>query len=674
MSNTRVGIIELPEVAEYLRQAGYDVLGGGQLREAGAEILQAQKTDPTIPVIVGDSDTVPAGMVTFLRKIGASAKVGVVELGGATATLGALAAATHKTPVSLAQVLESVGVAPTGGEIEPNGTVAGSAARPTQHPQPSQPQAQPASSAWGAELAAPPFRAGDRVWANLDGATVPATVVNARVDTAQISYTGPGGNIASAQVPVTQLRAADTQNAPTNPNEWQQSRGDSPRTPPTQTGWGAPPQQPQSHQPPNQRPQAPATPPTPAWASGGQTQPQTQQPTAPPWVGGQHASPPTPPQPDTDGWPRTPTQPQQSPGWGAAPTQVEHTPQSPWGAPPSQAEQQKPSPWGAAPTQMEHTPAPQDVGTPWGGPMVPSPRRELAASPPKRGQLQLEGRDTDQKTLFVFSAKGGVAKTSTARALAQRAATAAHLHVILIDANRGQGDQRSFLRLHGERLPDMYQVAAGIPAYEALIPPNRINQIRGSALTPINFGVVLAPTPDLADSKRITPELYRKVLDAAQQMADLVVVDLQMFDADALRDKGSMAAAFVEPALRSGGWGLGLTEASLESTYNLDYIFQEMVRGGAPKDHLMSAVTKLTSETTFNLAEAKQILSNSSEFMGTSQYDGTLGNELTAGGIGETNTAMTPLLDAVIEKVTGRPVDSGATKRRRRGWFGRRRK
>ena len=306
--------------------------------------------------------------------------------------------------------------------------------------------------------------------------------------------------------------------------------------------------------------------------------------------------------------------------------------------------------------------------------MVPSPRGQLAPAPQIREPLQLEGRNTDQKTLFVFSAKGGVAKTSTARALAQRAATAGHLHVILIDANRGQGDQRSFLRLHGERLPDMYQVAAGIPAHEALIPPNRINQIRGGALTPINFGVVLAPTPDLANAKRITPQLYRQVLSAAEQMADLVVVDLQIFEADALRDERSMAAAFVEPALLDGAWALGLTEATLESTFNLDYILQEMVRGGAPKDHLMSAVTKMPDATTFNLAEAKQILSQSSEFMGTTQYDAGLENELTAGSLGESNTAISPLLDAVIEKVTGHPVDAGTPKRRKRAWFARWRK
>ena len=69
-------------------------------------------------------------------------------------------------------------------------------------------------------------------------------------------------------------------------------------------------------------------------------------------------------------------------------------------------------------------------------------------------------RVTDRRAdvVFVFSGKGGVGKTSVALGLAQRAGT--RLRVVLVDANRGQGDIRTYLRLTRSTLPTIWAAAS----------------------------------------------------------------------------------------------------------------------------------------------------------------------------------------------------------------------
>ena len=70
-------------------------------------------------------------------------------------------------------------------------------------------------------------------------------------------------------------------------------------------------------------------------------------------------------------------------------------------------------------------------------------RRGPAPRPQPRPGHRVNDRRAD--VLFVFSGKGGVGKTSVALGLAERAGQ--HLRVVLVDANRGQGDIRTYLRL-----------------------------------------------------------------------------------------------------------------------------------------------------------------------------------------------------------------------------------
>ncbi|EQD50517.1 hypothetical protein B1A_13417, partial [mine drainage metagenome] len=64
------------------------------------------------------------------------------------------------------------------------------------------------------------------------------------------------------------------------------------------------------------------------------------------------------------------------------------------------------------------------------------------------------------KVVAVFAGKGGVGKSTSMLSLAERAATVVPgLRVITIDANRGQGDLRTFLKLDDAGLPSIYDAA-----------------------------------------------------------------------------------------------------------------------------------------------------------------------------------------------------------------------
>ena len=118
------------------------------------------------------------------------------------------------------------------------------------------------------------------------------------------------------------------------------------------------------------------------------------------------------------------------------------------------------------------------------------------AEPPPRPQPRPGHRVHDRRgdVLFVFSGKGGVGKTSVALALAERAGS--HLRVVLVDANRGQGDIRTYLRLGRSTLPTIWAAAAtGDPA-RAIVPPEKLFAARHRQLQELHFAVVMAPQGD----------------------------------------------------------------------------------------------------------------------------------------------------------------------------------
>lgn len=158
-----------------------------------------------------------------------------------------------------------------------------------------------------------------------------------------------------------------------------------------------------------------------------------------------------------------------------------------------------------------------------------------------------------------------------------------------MDANRGQGDVRTYLRLGGSALPTIWAAAASGDPARAVLTPGEVNAARHRRLQELRFGLVMAPHGDQVDPSTVTPAVYRSVLAAAQDVADLVVVDTQIVEDGA--DTTGLIDGLLVPALRDGGWALAVADTSSAGLTNTLQRARTVHAAGIPPDRLMSALS-----------------------------------------------------------------------------------
>jgi len=265
--------------------------------------------------------------------------------------------------------------------------------------------------------------------------------------------------------------------------------------------------------------------------------------------------------------------------------------------------------------------------------------------------------------------------TTVSRHIAEHAAASGR-HVVFVDGNAGQGDQRTFLRLTGTDLPSIFDVATGaVSPAQAILTPRTVNGARPSRLPAIHFALVLAPPHEDNDRDHITPEVYHRVIEEARAMpgAELVVVDTQSVETADVRDPRQVVGGLIVPMVREeGAWALGLTEFSNESTFNLSAVIAQMIRQGCPPDHLLTALTKVAPGTRLDSVQVQRALGDAAPFIGVSFTSPDLMGHASAGKVDIDDPAIAPLTSTVIERVTGVAVPSAAaTTTRKKHWWNR---
>jgi cellulose biosynthesis protein BcsQ len=172
----------------------------------------------------------------------------------------------------------------------------------------------------------------------------------------------------------------------------------------------------------------------------------------------------------------------------------------------------------------------------------------------------------------VFAGKGGVGKSTTAISLAERAATSVPgLRVIVVDANRGQGDVRTFLKLDDAAIPSIYDAAVSRNPEvfrDVLINPKRLSSYRIDR-SPLHVGVILSPEKDQSDPSVVTSQIYAKAIEYARTKADMVFVDTQIIESF---DTSGLIDDVIVPLFLDGAWGLGLSDTSTPGVQNLRWV------------------------------------------------------------------------------------------------------
>lgn len=254
--------------------------------------------------------------------------------------------------------------------------------------------------------------------------------------------------------------------------------------------------------------------------------------------------------------------------------------------------------------------------------------------------------------IVVAGAKGGIGKSTLATSLAQHAGRAG-LRVILIDANFGQSDQTTVLRLP-PTVPSIYHaVVNGGDITAALLSPERIGQERGDLNSPdrVRFALLAGPFEKHANPAIVTPAAYLSAVDQARRIADLVVIDTQIVEADRT---APMVTDFMVPLLQAGAWCLALSDESKSGLVNLIGMLTQFAGRNITADRVLVMLNKLPPRHQVNMRAIEEKANRFGTFLGAAGMDLAVHRFQNEGRLVDNLSTLSVLLDAALHRVTGR--------------------
>jgi CO dehydrogenase nickel-insertion accessory protein CooC1 len=257
--------------------------------------------------------------------------------------------------------------------------------------------------------------------------------------------------------------------------------------------------------------------------------------------------------------------------------------------------------------------------------------------------------------IFSVAAKGGVGKTSLAMAAAHRAALHGNLRVVAIDANRGQGDITTYLRLGRAKppMPTVWDSARTGEPGKAIASPDAVNAARHAKLDQIPFGVALGPPPGKADPNVVTAEVYRQVIEEARMVADLVVVDTQIIES---HDTSGLIDGLVTPTLIDGGWAMVVSDLSSASVNNIHGRLGLWRKAGIPADRMLLVLNRVDSSVNLDMEQLGSSFGALATLVGAIEADADTVQSMNQGRIVSSSPVFARALDDILWRVTGDDV------------------
>lgn len=285
------------------------------------------------------------------------------------------------------------------------------------------------------------------------------------------------------------------------------------------------------------------------------------------------------------------------------------------------------------------------------------------------------------QVIISLAGKGGAGKTTQTLMYGQTAGDAG-LRVLVIDANRDQGDIGTSLRIEKAGFPTILAAVNGSPA-DAIIAKARINEARPAAAQDIAFDVVLAPPREFAGPRYASAQVYARLLDYAKSRYELVVIDTQIVEAQ----KSDLHTGFIIPELRSGAWSAGIALYDYSAIRNAFAVFDELAALGVTPQRTLVLATRWPEKD----SDAERFTSQFGQFgtfMGFVGDDPNVNAQKSVGNLLVGSPAVAPVVRTLLHRVTGNAVfapieDTGRRKKHkdpspppkkeRRGLFGGRR-
>lgn len=662
-------LINLPHLVEPLQALGMDVVGGGGLAETAGPIRKLSQSGETVLLVV--ADRVAPGLSHW---IGANPPDLLVILRGSNnfdlEIPGAIDLMLPNTLEALCQILghDTTGTDAAQQVIGPDytaSTVAAPTTVPVADPEPTPSYAADSEVSPGPPVEPRPVE--PEPWSDLediesDPGPVPQQQAPSGLEVNYIQeaptpqppqpaddpWGGAPPPTASAPVQTDPYQPPQSNPIAADPQEHQAASPPQAAQPPDPFAhpdpWGDQPPQYTPPVPPSVQPAPPPQTPADPWGTDPVAQPVPQ---------------PSPPAPATDDRPAPPPPPvtQPEPGYQPPPPPVGQPAQpvpDPWETPPAAAAPVAPAPPHPADAMFDGRPNPPGAATPIDTPSLAAMDGLFENGHVGGGTFRRGGQ---APVIVSIAGKGGVGKSSLALLLGQRAAMFGDMRVIVIDANRGQGDLLAYLRLgtkvrNGE-LPTIYQVAMTGNPEDAILTPSQINAARHPKLPPIKFGIVFAPTEEYADPETVNTTVYRRTIEAARKIADLVVVDTQIVEAS---DTSGLFDGLITPMLTVDSWALATSDLSSASVENIHRRLAAFQRSGVPRDRMMLVFNRVNVSASYDAATMESIFDPVSVFMGSVTADESLAAGMNVGLLDHDNPSVAPILDMALARVTGNPV------------------
>lgn len=588
MSAQKIGVVSLPSIVPLLKKHGYVVVTGDDFRTAAAQVRLALQTSGPFPVVVGDGPDTHVSAGAWLRSVSASTSVALVVLDGGSGLSSESTKSAHAAPVGLGEVLME-----TGSGFPPDALFAA-----TVNPDGSLAHGQDSSAADGAPTLAPDQD--EDPWASssvIPGVAVPA---QAHLQPAQAAALAAEQEedpwVSSSSIPGVEV---------SEPDETRQ---------------------------PSLEPATPEPAPEPALTPAA-----------------------TPIEEDgeddeeefdfDDGGALEPAPPQPAP---PAPTPAEQN-QAPA---PAQVYVPAPAPEPAPAEVHEPAPAPAPVPAPFDDSALSDLDDMLASSAERHVTHNRSDATRRGDVVISMSGKGGTGKSASALNLAQYAAQRGPegFRVVVVDANRGQGDLRTYLRIPTAPIPTIYDAVRTGEASVTVSTPETLAQYRDERWGSLGFALVPAPPADLANPAVVTASVYREVLDYARTVADLVVVDTQIYEA---YDTSQLWDQVMIPALAQGAWCLAISDNSTPGVRNLVERLTAFEHLGVRRDRVMLTLNKVPRWDMEAAEVLAQRLATVGRYVGTIAFDERIETEMKVGRLPFDNDYLAPILASTLHTITG---------------------
>lgn len=267
------------------------------------------------------------------------------------------------------------------------------------------------------------------------------------------------------------------------------------------------------------------------------------------------------------------------------------------------------------------------------------------------------------RVIVSTAGKGGAGKTTQASMYAQTAGDVG-MRVLLIDANRDQGDIGTTLRIEKAGFPTVLQTVQGHPS-DAIVSKDKINAARPAAAQDIQFDVVLAPPREYAGPRYASAQVYAKLLAYAKTRYELIVIDTQIVEAQ----KSDLHTGFIIPELRSGAWSAGIALYDYSAIRNAFAVFDELAALGVTPQRTLVVATRWPERE----QETERFVSQFGQygtFVGFVGDDPNINAQKSVGNLLIGSPAVAPVVRTLLYRVTNNaafaPIEQTGRRRRRK--------